>query len=87
MTLKTDSRWMMLLAANAMFWCMLSFQQSWGAGARGNAQSAMNGPSPTQQRAEIIAQLKDIKAEVKALLIYRQNGALPTTEPVPAIDP
>ena len=79
MTRQANARWIMLLAANAMFWCMLSFQQTRGAGTRTNAPI---GPSATQQRAEIITQLREIKAEVKNLVIFRQNGALPAPDPV-----
>jgi hypothetical protein len=81
MTIKIDLRWVILLAANALFWCMLSFQQTQGAGTRAAAPSGLSGPSATLQRAEIIAQLKEIKAEIKALVTFRQNGALPTPEP------
>ncbi|MBI3839457.1 MAG: hypothetical protein HY288_16175 [Planctomycetia bacterium] len=81
MTRKANLRWIMLLAANVLFWCMLSFQQTRGAGTRTTAPSGGSGPSAMQQRAEIIAQLKEIKAEVKALVTLRQNGALPAPEP------
>ena len=81
MTRNPNHRWIMLLAANALFWCMLSFQQTRGAGPRTAAPGGTGGPSATLQRAEIIAQLKEIKAEIKTLVIFRQNGSLPTPEP------
>jgi hypothetical protein len=78
MTIKVDLRYVLLVAANVVFWCMLSLQQSRAAG----GMTASNGPSPTQQRAEIIAQLREIKAEVKFLCAWRRNEALPQPDPI-----
>jgi hypothetical protein len=78
MTRKTDLRWVLLVVANVAFWCMLSLQQS-NAAARA---SAPGGPSATQQRAEIIAELKAIRHEVKFLAAWRRSEALPEVNPI-----
>ncbi len=78
MTRKIDFRYVLLVAANVAFWCMLSLQQSNAAG----HMTGPTGPSPTLQRAEIIAQLKEIKAEIKTLSAWRRNEALPQPDPV-----
>ena len=77
MTFSIRLQWILLAAANGAFWCMLSLQQTVGANPRTTAPS---GPSATQQRAEMIAQLKEIKAELKTLTSLRQNGALPVID-------
>ena len=72
-------RWTLLVAANVAIWCVLSFQKSEGAN---NQFVAPGGITPTQQRAEIIAQLKEIKTGINLLVAYRRNGALPETDPL-----
>jgi hypothetical protein len=79
MTRTSSLRWVLLVAANVAFWCVLSLQQSQGAN---YGTTASGGPSPTQQRAEMIAQLKEIKTAVNILAQYRRNGALPETDPL-----
>jgi len=80
MTRTTDIRWFLLVAANVAVWCVLSLQQSVGA----NPRAASNNTSPTaiQQRNEIIAQLREIKAGINQLVSYRQNGSLPEPDPI-----
>jgi hypothetical protein len=58
---------------------MLSLHQSQGAN---NTMAMQGGPSPSQQRAEIIAHLKEIKTGINILVAYRRNGALPETDPL-----
>ena len=79
MTRSSNLRWILLVAANVAFWCMLSLQQSHGAN---GGTTAPGGPTPTQQRSEIIAQLKEIKTAVNILAAYRRSGALPETDPL-----
>lgn len=80
MTRATNLRWGLLVAANVACWCVLSLQQTDGANPRTIAPS---GPTPTQQRAEIIAQLKEIKTDLRQFIQLRQTGALPMPEPAP----
>jgi hypothetical protein len=79
MSRNRNARWVVLVAANVAFWCVLSLQKSQGAG---NQFTNGGGPSPAQQRAEIIAQLKEIKTGINILVQYRRNGALPETDPL-----
>jgi hypothetical protein len=79
MSQDTRLRWLLLVAANVAVWCVLSLQQSHGAN---NQLTVAGGSSATQQRAEIIAQLKEIKTGINILVQYRRNGALPETDPL-----
>jgi len=74
-------RWGLLIAANALFLCMLSFNQ---------ASSAAPEAAPRKldladrQRAEMIVQLREINVHLKALLTQRITEALPAdATPVP----
>jgi hypothetical protein len=78
MTHSSNLRWVLLVAANVAIWCVLSLQQTAGANGQFNAGAT----TATQQRAEIIAQLKEIKTGINVLVQYRRNGALPETDPV-----
>ena len=71
MTRPSNLRWILLVAANVAFWCVLSLQQSQGAN---YGTTASGGPSPSQQRAEIIAELKEIRESglVKDSILARQ---------------
>ena len=73
MTVSINLRWTLLVAANVVFWCVLSLQQSEGAN---SGMTAPGGPTPTQQRAEIIVQLKEIKTAINILVAYRRNRRL-----------
>jgi hypothetical protein len=76
MTRTSNLRWILLVAANVAFWCVLSLQQTAGA----NSQINTGPTTATQQRAQIIAQLKEIKTGINILVQYRRNGALPETD-------
>jgi hypothetical protein len=88
MTRESKLRWSLLGAANVAVWCVLSLQQSQGqirpnGGFGGNNQLTAAGElSATQQRAEIIAQLKEIKTAVNILVQYRRNESLPQPDPL-----
>ncbi len=75
----SNLRWALLVAANVALWCVLSLQQTQGAN---SGMTMQGGVTPTQQRAEIIAQLKEIKTGINILVAYRRNGALPETDPL-----
>ena len=79
MTQSNGWRWTLLVAANVAFWCMLGLQQSQGAN---SAMTMQSGVTATQQRAEILAQLKEIKTGIDILVAYRRSGALPETDPL-----
>ncbi|MGD9722396.1 MAG: hypothetical protein AB7O59_12905 [Pirellulales bacterium] len=75
----TGLRWALLIAANVAVWCVLSLQQSLGA----NNQTTVAGTSiATQQRAEMISQLKEIKTSINILVQYRRNQSLPEPDPI-----
>ena len=79
MTRPGNLRWLLLVAANVAFWCVLSLQQTADAN---NQLGSATAQSATQQRNEIIAQLKEIKTGIDILVQYRRNGALPEADPV-----
>ena len=79
MTRSRNLRWALLVAANVAFWCVLSLQQTAGAN---NQIGSAGAATATQQRGEIIAQLKEIKTGINILVQYRRNGALPEADPV-----
>ncbi len=79
MSRNSSLRWVLLVATNVAFWCMLSLQQTNGANSGPTAPTT----SVAQlQRAEMIAQLKEIKTGINILVAYRKNGALPETDPL-----
>jgi hypothetical protein len=69
---------MLLVAANVALWGVLSLQQSHGA----NQFTPSADATATQQRAEMIAQLKEIKTSINILVQYRRNQALPEPDPI-----
>ena len=62
MKLRTITPWAFLLAANVAMWGMLGFYQNSSAAPRTNQQPFANSVT---QRAEMIAELKAITAELK----------------------
>ena len=61
------NRWMMLVGANVLAWCVLSYQQT------SNAAPGEPFANAVAQRAEMVAELKEIKA-----LLKEQNALLRT---------
>ena len=59
---KSNTRWFVLVAANVVAWCMLSFYGSTGAAPTTAKQPFRN---PVEQRQQIIRELQDIKALLK----------------------
>ena len=75
MKFRTLTPWALLLVANAMMWGMLGFYQSSSAAPRGTREPFANSVA---QRAEMIAQLKAISAELQNVRtqIKQQNELL-----------
>jgi len=72
MTQSSNRRWAMLVGANALGYCMLSFYQA------GVAQTPPIQPfaNAVEQRIEMIAQLREINAELKAQNALLRSGTL-----------
>lgn len=66
-------RWMALVGANVLAWCVLSFYGAWGAAPRRVVQPFSNA---VEQRQEMIRELKGIKA-----LLKEQNALLRASAP------
>ena len=67
-------RWVLLGGVVVLFLCVLSFNEA------SHAAPGSGGQQPDvaeRQRAEMIAQLKEINSELKTLIALRQSGALP----------
>ncbi|MCA9268445.1 MAG: hypothetical protein KDA41_08235 [Planctomycetales bacterium] len=65
---KNNARWAMLIAANAMLWCVLGFYGTSGAAPKPAPQPFANA---TEQRASMIGELQEIRA-----LLKEQNALL-----------
>jgi len=74
------SGWL-LLAANALFCCVLSFYQMSDA-----APPAANQPfaNPIEQRNDMVAQLKDINSQLRELNALLRSGNLQVVVRIPA---
>ena len=72
MTQKSNRRWTVLVGANVLFYCMLSFYQA------SDAQSPPSQPfaNAVEQRIEMIGQLREINAELKAQNALLRSGTL-----------
>ena len=78
--MKRHYGWMLLVAANALVLCVLSFfQRGDAAPPTGNAPFA----NSIEQRLEIVAQLKDVNAELKELNSFLRSGNLKVTIMLP----
>jgi len=66
-------RWTLLIGANVLCWCVLSFYQATDAAPRTTNQPFANS---VEQRAEMVAQLKEINAQLKAQTAILQSGSL-----------
>lgn len=73
MKFRPNAPWTLLLAANAMILCMLSFHQSTAATQRPPEQPFANA---VQQRAEMIGELKQISALLKEQNALLRSGKL-----------
>ena len=72
MTAQSKLRWMLLVGANVLCWCVLSFYQSTDAAQEDNLPFA----NAVQQRMDMIAQLKEINAELKSQHALLRSGSL-----------
>ena len=77
-------RWALLISANALVLCVLSFNQAESAapGAAGQRPDLAD-----RQRAEMIIQLRQINAQLTTLVEQRITGALPEVPPSTPIAP
>lgn len=73
MTNANRVRWAVLVTANVLGWCVLSFYESSNAADRTGNQPFANA---VEQRNETIEQLKEINAELKAQTAILQSGRL-----------
>lgn len=64
-------RWAALITANALCWCMLSFQQPSSA-----APAKEPFANAVEQRFEMLAQLKEINAQLKEQNALLRSGSL-----------
>ena len=73
MARQNSTRWMLLVMANVLAWCVLSFYQRTDAAPQADNQPFANA---VQQRMDMIAQLKEISAELKAQNVLLRSGSL-----------
>lgn len=69
----SSKRWTLLIGANVLCWCVLSFYQASDAAPRSTNQPFANS---IEQRLEMVAQLKEINAQLKAQTAILQSGSL-----------
>ena len=69
---KTHKSWTLLIAANVLCWCVLSFYGSTAAAPQSARQPFSN---PVEQRHEMIRELKEIKALLKEQNAMLRNAA------------
>ena len=72
MSKKVNIRWVGLVIANVLVWCVLSFYGSTAAAPQSARQPFSN---PVEQRHEMIRELKEIKALLKEQNALLRNAA------------
>lgn len=77
----TSARWVILVAANVLGWCMLCLHQSTDA-----APAKESGPfaNSVEQRFEMIQQLREINAQLKEQNALLRSGSLKVVVQTPA---
>ena len=70
---KTLYPWSLLIVANALLWCMLSFYQTGSAAPKGGKLPFSNA---VEQRGEMVRQLKLINAQLKEQNSLLRSGKL-----------
>lgn len=68
-----QGRWLLLGVVNVLFWCVLSFYQTGTAAPQDDNLPFANS---VQQRIDMVTQLKEINAELKAQNALLRSGTL-----------